>query len=79
VNFPSISGGQVYQLQVGATSGASDLTNTTQNAQSTSNQTVSATLTDSVNYYAQYAVAGVPYPTSYQYSDFSTPMAIKCP
>ena len=79
VNFPTISGGQMYQLQIGTTSGASDLVNTTQAAQSTTNQTVSATLTDSVNYYAQYAVAGVPYPTSYQYSAFSTPMAIKCP
>src|SRR3989344_4885556 len=78
-NFPTISGGEVYNLQVGTTSGASDLTNVTQTTQSTTNQTVSVTLTDSTLYYAQYSVAGVASPTSYQYSPFSTPQTIKCP
>lgn len=78
-NFPTVSGGEVYKLQVGSTSGAADITQVTQNAQSTTNQTVSVTLTDSTLYYAQYSVAGVPSPTSYQYSAFSTTQTIKCP
>lgn len=79
VNFPTVSLAQVYKLQVGTTSGGNDLANTTQNAQSGTNQIISVTINDSISYYAQYAYASVPNPTSVQYSAFSTPMAIRCP
>lgn len=79
VNFPTVSLAQVYKLQVGTASGGSDLANTTQNAQSGTNQIISVTINDSISYYSQYAYASVPNPTSAQYSAFSTPMKIKCP
>lgn len=79
VNFPTVSGAEWYILQVGTTSAGTDIINKTQGVQSGTNQTVSATLTDSILYYAQYSIASVPYPTSYQYSAFSTPKTIKCP
>lgn len=79
VNFETTTGAQMYKLQVGSTSGASDIINTSQSAQSGSTQNVTATLTDSVVYYAQYAVATAPNPTAAQYSPFSTPVSIKCP
>lgn len=79
VNFPTVSLAQAYKLQVGTTSGGSDLANTSQNAQSGTNQTISVTINDSISYYAKYAYASVPNPVSVQYSAFSTPMAIRCP
>lgn len=79
VNFPTVSGAEWYILQIGTTSGGTDVLNKTQGVASGNYQTAAATLTDSVLYYAQYAVASASYPTNYQYSAFSTPMTIKCP
>lgn len=79
INYPTVSGGQWYILQAGTTSGATDLANVTRGAQSGTYQSISVTITDSVPYYVQYSVANVPYPTEAQYSDFSTPMTVKCP
>lgn len=79
VNFPSVSGAQAYWLQIGTTSGASDFQNVKQNAATGDNQTISVTLTDSVIYYAQYAVASVVNPETAQYSAFSSTQSIKCP
>lgn len=79
INYPTVSGGQWYIMQAGASSGASDLANTTQAAQSGTNQTINVILSDSISYYVQYSVANAPYPTSAQYSDFSTPMTVRCP
>ncbi len=78
VNFPSVAGVQWYKLQVGSTSGASDIMNTTQAASSMSPSST-ATFTDSVLYYAQFAVANTGNPTEYQYSEFSEVQTIKCP
>lgn len=74
VNFPQISGALMYKLQIGTTSGGSDIADIAKNA-----QTQDVTVNDSVNYYAQYAVATVSNPTSYQYSAFSSPNTIRCP
>lgn len=74
VNFPIITGALMYKLQTGKTSGGSDIADIAKNA-----QTQDVTLNDSVNYYAQYAVAAVSNPTSYQYSAFSSPKTIRCP
>lgn len=79
INYPTVSGGQSYIMQAGTTSGASDLANTTQVAQSGTNQVINVILNDSVSYFVQYSVANAPYPTSAQYSDFSTPMTVRCP
>lgn len=79
VNFPTVTGGEWYILKVGTTSGGTDVANVTQGVQTGSNQTVSAVLTDSVLYFAQYAVASAPNPTPYQYSPYSGAMTIKCP
>lgn len=79
VNFTSVSGAQSYILQVGSTSGGSDIVNTSVQAQNAGVQTVNATLTDSVIYYAQYAVSSVSNPTPAQYSPFSGAYTIKCP
>jgi hypothetical protein len=81
VNFSNVQGAQYYVLQLGSTSGASDIDNVSQAAQSTSNNTqqINATINDSVVYYAQYAVASVPNPTPAQLSPFSGPFTIKCP
>lgn len=79
VNFETVSGAQAYKLQVGTTSGASDLVNVSEAAQSGTTQNTTTTLTDSVLYYAQYAVATAANPTAAQYSPFSTPVTVKCP
>ena len=79
INFPTVSGAEWYILQVGTTSEGTDIVNSTLGVQSGDKQTVSATLTDSVLYHAQYAVASAPYPRPYQYSEFSAPTTIKCP
>lgn len=78
VNFPSVSGVQWYKLQVGTTSGGSDIMNTSQ-AASSMNPSSTASFTDSVIYYAQFAVANTGNPTDAQYSAFSEPQSIKCP
>jgi hypothetical protein len=79
INFPSVDGAAYYKMQVGTTSGASDINSTSQAAQSGTNQIVNVTITDSVVYYAQYAIANVLNPTAIQYSAFSTPATVKCP
>jgi hypothetical protein len=79
VNFETVTGAQSYKLQVGTTSGASDVVNVSQAAQSGTTQNTNTTLTDSILYYAQYALATAPNPTAAQYSPFSTPITIKCP
>lgn len=78
VTFPSVAGVQWYKLQVGSSSGASDIMDTTQAASSMSPSST-ASFTDSVLYYAQFAVANTGNPTDYQYSEFSEPQTIKCP
>jgi hypothetical protein len=79
INFPSVDGAAYYKMQIGTTSGASDINSTSQAAQSGTNQIVNVTITDSVVYYAQYAIANVLNPTAIQYSGFSTPTTVKCP
>lgn len=74
VNYPLVQGALMYKLQVGSTSGGSDIADGTINA-----QTQDVTIKDSVTYYSRYAVASVSNPTSYQFSAFSTPQAIRCP
>lgn len=74
VSFPAVSGALMYKLQLGSTSGASDTASATANTQS-----LDVKINDSVNYYAQYSVAGVSNPTDAQYSSFSTPQTIRCP
>lgn len=78
VNYPTVAGVQWYKLQVGSTSNASDIINTSQAASSMS-PSATATFTDSVLYFAQFAVANSANPTDYQYSEFSEPQTIKCP
>lgn len=78
VTFPTVAGTQWYKLQVGSTSEGSDIVNTSLSASSMSPSTT-ATFTDSVIYYAQFAVANAANPTDAQYSEFSEPQTIKCP
>lgn len=79
INFPSVGGAAFYKMQLGTTSGASDINNTSQAAQSGNNQIINVNINDSVNYYAQYAIANVLNPTAFQYSSFSSPTTVKCP
>lgn len=74
VNYPSVEGAKSYWLQIGSTSGKTDIADIAK-----SSQTQDTTLTDSVNYYAQYAVSSVSNPTAYQYSSFSSAQTIHCP
>lgn len=74
VNYPAVSNALMYWLQVGSTSGGTDIANIPKNA-----QTQDVTLNDSQQYYARYAVSPVSNPTSYQYSAFSSPTQIRCP
>lgn len=74
VNYPLVQGALMYKLQVGSTSGGSDIADGTKNA-----QTQDVTIKDSITYYSRYAVSSVSNPTTYQYSAFSTPQAIRCP
>ena len=78
VTFPSVSGVQWYKLQVGSASEGSDIMNISQAASSMSPSST-ASFTDSVIYYAQFAVANTANPTDAQYSEFSEPQEIKCP
>lgn len=78
VTFPSVSGVQWYKLQVGTSSGASDIMNISQAASSMSPSSTTS-FTDSVLYYAQFAVANTANPTDAQYSAFSEPQTVKCP
>ncbi len=79
INFPTVGGAAYYKMQVGTTSGASDINNTSQAAQSGANQIVNVTINDSVSYYTQYSIANTLNPTAAQYSAFSTPSTVKCP
>lgn len=79
INFPSVGGAAYYKMQLGTTSGASDANNTSQAAQSGTNQIINVNISDSVNYYAQYSIANVLNPTAFQYSSFSAPTTVKCP
>lgn len=79
INFPSVGGAAYYKMQVGTTSGASDINNTSQAAQSGDNQIVNVTLNDSVLYYTQYSIANVLNPTAVQYSALSSSSTVKCP
>lgn len=74
VNFPLVNNTLMYWLQVGSTSGGTDIANIPKNAQSQD-----VTINDSTAYYAQYAVSPVSNPTQYQYSAFSAPAQIRCP
>lgn len=80
INYPSQSGANGYWLQLGSTNGASDIVNVTNNAQSSSNQVVNATLNDSVWYWARYAYTYTANPTSGSgFSSFSGSFQLKCP
>jgi hypothetical protein len=80
VNFSSVTGAQYYSMQIGSTSGGYDISNIAQPAQSTTNQTITVNnLSDSVTYYAQYAVASVTNPTPAQYSPYTSAYILKCP
>lgn len=74
VNYPAVEGAKYYWLQIGSTSGDTNIADI-----SKSGQTQDTTLTDSVNYYTQYAVSSVSNPTAYQYSSFSSTQTIHCP
>ncbi len=73
VNYPAVSGAQMYKLHVGTTSGGSDVVDSTKNA-----QTADVIFNANIVYYASYAVASVSNPTSYQYSPFSSPQIVRC-
>lgn len=79
VRFPTVGAAESYWLQVGTTSGGSDLVNVKQNTQSGTNQTANVTFNDSVTYYAQYATASVKDADPSQYSSFSSANSVKCP
>lgn len=74
VTYPLVSGALMYRLQLGTTSGATDVGDETKDA-----QTLEIIAKDSVNYYARYSVASVSYPTSYQFSSFSAVTTLRCP
>ncbi len=80
ISYPSQSGANGYWLQLGSTNGGNDLVNVTVNAQNSSNQTVNATLNDSVWYYARYAYTYTSNPTSSSgFSSFSGSFQLMCP
>ncbi len=80
ISYPSQSGANGYWLQLGSTNGGNDLVNVTVNAQNNSNQTVNATLNDSVWYYARYAYTYTANPTSSSgFSSFSGTYQLMCP
>jgi hypothetical protein len=80
ISYPSQSGANGYWLQLGSTNGGNDLVNVTVNAQNSSNQTVNATLNDSVWYYARYAYTYTSNPTSSSgFSSFSGTFQLMCP
>lgn len=86
LNFSPVTGAQYYTFQVGSTSGGSDIANISQAAQplpsptSNPSQTIPVNnLSDSVIYYAQYAVSSVTNPTPAQMSPFSGAYTFKCP
>lgn len=74
VNYPAVTGAQMYHFQIGSTSGGSDIVDSVKNA-----QTVDLTINDNTSYYTQYSVASVSNPTAFQYSSFSSPQTIRCP
>ncbi len=73
VNYPPVSGAQGYFLQMGSTSGGTDLVNI-----AAVDPYINVTINDSQAYYAQYSASSVSNPTAYQYSSFSTPQLIRC-
>jgi hypothetical protein len=80
ISYPSQSGANGYWLQLGSTNGGNDIVNVTNNAQSGNNQTVNATLNDSVWYYARYAYTYTANPTSGSgFSSFSGSFQLMCP
>jgi hypothetical protein len=80
ISYPSQSGANGYWLQLGSTNGGNDVINVTNNAQGSNNQIVTATLNDSVWYYARYAYTYTPNPNSGSgFSSFSGSFQLKCP
>lgn len=80
ISYPSQSGANGYWLQLGSTNGGNDIVNVTNNAQSGNNQTINATLNDSVWYYARYAYTYTANPTSSSgFSSFSGTFQLMCP
>lgn len=80
VNFGTVSGAQSYWLQIGSTNGGNNLTNTTQNVQAGSNQTIGVTFNNNTTYYARYAYANIPNAgvSNSQYSAFSSTTPLQC-
>lgn len=80
INYSTIPGAQTYWLQLGSTSGGSDLINVTQTSVNGVYVTANATLNDSVNYYAQYAYSMSPgVAMGSNFSAFSASSTIHCP
>ncbi len=70
INFQTVTGAASYWFQAGTTDGGIDLVNSTKNAISGNNQTLSEPLKNGTTYYAKYAYAGIPN-ISANNSDFS--------
>lgn len=80
INYSSIPGAATYWLQLGSTSGGSDLINVTQGPSNNVYVTANATLNDSVTYYAQYAYSLSPdVAMGSNFSGFSPTQAVHCP
>jgi hypothetical protein len=80
INYPAIPGAQTYWLQLGTTSGASDMINVTQGSSTSVYVTTNATLNDSVSYYAQYAYSMSPgVAMGSNFSAMSPSQVVHCP
>lgn len=80
INFASVPGAQAYWYQVGNNSGGNNITNTAQQTNGTTSQTLTATFNNNTTYYAQYAYANVPVAPlgSSQWSGFSSSTSLQC-
>lgn len=81
LSFPTITGAQTYWYQLGSSNGGSDIVNTSQATQNNPAQTITATVNDSVTYYARYAYSNVQNASwnNNSYSSFSGTFQFKCP
>lgn len=80
LNYSSIPGAGTYWLQLGSTSGASDMINVTQGSSNSVYVTANATLNDSVSYFAQYAYSMSPgVAMGSNFSGFTSPQVVHCP
>jgi len=80
VSFGTITGAQSYWFQIGTTNGGVEITNNTQNASGTQNQTISETFQNGVTYFARYAYANIPDQSggSSEFSPFSQTTQLRC-